>query len=153
MLEHMRFTMRLVPEGECLVWAAGGFKSGYGAVQIRGRKWATHRLAWTLANGHIPEGMCVCHRCDNRRCCRTEHLFLGTIADNNRDMWSKGRGKHAVMPGERHPACRLSEENVRDIRAELASGRHGTGARLSRRYGVSEAMISNIKHGKAWTHF
>lgn len=67
--------------------------AGYGAFQL-GRGVGTiaaHRWAWIDANGPIPDGMFVCHQCDNPSCVRPEHLFLGTLADNNRDMFAKGR--------------------------------------------------------------
>ncbi|MHB1172823.1 MAG: HNH endonuclease signature motif containing protein [Lacisediminihabitans sp.] len=56
-----------------------------------GRPVYVHRLAWQDANGPIPDGMLVCHRCDNPACYHLPHLFLGTYADNNRDMVAKGR--------------------------------------------------------------
>jgi hypothetical protein len=59
-----------------------------------------HRVAWQEVNGPIPDGMCVCHRCDNPPCCNPAHLFLGTVADNNADRDRKGRG---VMPPASRP--------------------------------------------------
>lgn len=65
---------------------------GYGAMRGGdGRTVLAHRLAWELANGPVPEDMCVCHRCDNPPCCNLDHLFLGTHADNMRDRDAKGR--------------------------------------------------------------
>lgn len=94
-----RFAARLVamPNG-CLEWT-GQTVRGYGKIKINGSPKFAHRVAWESANGPIPEGLCVCHACDNRPCCQTEptpgfpngHLFLGTIADNNADMDAKGR--------------------------------------------------------------
>jgi hypothetical protein len=65
--------------------------SGYGALKLKGKKVNTHRLAYELVKGEIPDGMCVCHSCDNRKCIEISHLWLGSKADNNRDMGQKGR--------------------------------------------------------------
>ena len=67
----------------------------YGMISVKGKSWPAHRLSWTLAYGPIPEGMCVCHHCDNPPCVRPDHLFLGTRADNNRDRDQKGRHRPA----------------------------------------------------------
>jgi HNH endonuclease len=81
--------MRVV--GPCLIW--GGYKNpkGYGRRRYRGRFWMAHRVAWVEAHGEIPEGMYVLHHCDNPPCINIEHLFLGTLADNNHDRDRKGR--------------------------------------------------------------
>ena len=100
-----RFTAGLaeMPNG-CLEWTLST-RYGYGQVS-RGRTGQgvalTHRLAWELANGPIPDGMCVLHHCDNPPCCQTNptegypegHLFLGTRADNMRDKVAKGRSRN-----------------------------------------------------------
>ena len=88
-----RLAERLVeiPAG-CHEWTGPRVPRGYGMVHDgRGRKVYTHRLAWELAHGAIPEGMQVCHHCDNPPCCDVSHLFLGTSADNHADMSAKGR--------------------------------------------------------------
>jgi hypothetical protein len=77
---------------DCMVWRGARNGCGYGAKRIGGKVRSTHRLAWEWANGTIPDGMCVLHRCDNPPCCNPSHLFLGTVADNNRDRKAKGRG-------------------------------------------------------------
>ena len=85
--------------GECWVWSGGrkDSRQGYGAFGVRDRttgRWRilrAHRVAWLIVNGPIPEGMCVCHRCDNPPCCNPAHLFLGTHSENMRDMANKGR--------------------------------------------------------------
>lgn len=78
----------------CLVWIRGKTTDGYGSVCINGKMDKTHRVAWTLAYGPIPSGMCVCHHCDNPPCCEPTHLFLGTHSDNMRDRQIKGRTKN-----------------------------------------------------------
>ncbi len=75
----------------CWLWDDRKGAGGYGILRWKGKVWRSHRLAWTLASGPIPEGMLVCHTCDTRNCVRPDHLFLGTAKDNTRDMMQKGR--------------------------------------------------------------
>lgn len=81
-----------VTECGCLIWL-GGTTNGYGAIRTNWKFEYTHRLAWQLKNGPIPDGMYVCHRCDIRCCVNPDHLFIGTYLDNIKDMISKGRNK------------------------------------------------------------
>ena len=87
-----RFWGRMVglPSG-CLEWTGGTTPDGYGKIKIDGVTVVAHRLAWTLTVGPIPEGMCVCHTCDNPPCCNVNHLWLGTNAENMADKMAKGR--------------------------------------------------------------
>ncbi len=85
-----------MPNG-CLEWTGRTDRKGYGRISINNNYVGTHRLAWILTNGPIPDGMCVLHHCDNPPCCDAEKcLFLGTIADNNRDMSTKGHNHNTV---------------------------------------------------------
>lgn len=78
----------------CWEWTGGSGPLGYGRFYPRdhGRCEYAHRWSWILANGPIPVGLCVCHRCDNRGCVRPDHLYVGTRAENNRECRAKGRG-------------------------------------------------------------
>jgi len=81
--------VRLTPS--CWEWTGGNFSWGYGAITFDGRHTTAHRVFWTIANGPIPKGLFVLHKCDNPSCVRIDHLFLGTHTDNVRDCLRKGR--------------------------------------------------------------
>lgn len=137
-------------ENGCVEWTGNILNNGYGQIQRAGKdsKMApAHRMAWELANGEIPDGLFVCHSCDNRACVNVEHLFLGTHADNMRDMTSKRR--HAY--GERHWNAKVCEGDVNDIRKRYASGAV-TQTELSRQYGVSLWIINRIVLNKSWKY-
>lgn len=89
-----RFETKVARGDGCWLWQGARLPKGYGKFSVaRGRWELAHRVAWRLANGSIPHGMQVLHRCDNPRCVRVEHLFLGTAAANTADMMAKGRGR------------------------------------------------------------
>jgi hypothetical protein len=88
--EHFFATMSV--SGECWEWQGRIDKEGYGCVRFQRQSYSAHRLAYQFANGAPPpDGMLVCHTCDNRRCINPSHLFVGTWTDNARDMSRKGR--------------------------------------------------------------
>lgn len=86
---------------ECWPWLAGRSKFGYGSVFHEGRVVGAHRVVYEWMRGPIPPGYCVCHTCDNPPCVNPAHLWLGTKADNLRDMWAKGRGYRPTKKTER----------------------------------------------------
>jgi hypothetical protein len=86
-----RFWEKVDKSGDCWEWTATIDKSGYGIVGMRPKNLKASRVAWMLTNGAIPDGLWVLHHCDNRRCVRPDHLFLGTNTDNQRDSVAKGR--------------------------------------------------------------
>ena len=141
----------------CWQWLAATDRDGYGISRNR----RAHRVAWALTNGPIAAGLVCCHRCDNPGCCNPAHLFLGTIAENNRDMHAKGRHIHGdTHPSRARPETRprgsahgraiLTEGQVEQIRRLLAGGSKGT--TLAAQYGVSPSAISLIRKGKNWRH-
>jgi Autographiviridae endonuclease len=131
------------PEG-CWLWK-GGRNNDYGAFYRGGRYYRAHRMAFKAANGSIPEGAHILHRCDTPLCVNPAHLFAGSHLDNMRDMYSKGRRRPPT--GERNGRAKLTAETVQAIRA--ATGlQHEIGAR----FGVSQPTVSAIKLGYKWRH-
>jgi hypothetical protein len=145
-------------ENDCWLWQAALAKTGYGVIGL-GRKHDgveySHRVAWSLTNGAIPDELFVLHRCDNRRCCNPSHLFLGTHADNMRDAASKGRLATQARPdcaarGDAHPNAHLSADDVRAIRALGQLGaRRGV---IATEFGVSPSLVWLINTNRLWKH-
>jgi hypothetical protein len=124
----------------------GGRGGNYASFGYGGRIVDAHRVSWMLERGEIPAGMCVCHRCDNRRCVRPDHLFLGTYADNMRDMVEKGRASKANR-GSGNGMAKLDMEQVYALRAARDPGES---ARLAQEFGVSLDTARAILQRKTW---
>ena len=122
---------------DCVEWEGSKNGRGYGETWIDGQRWRAHRRVWTLAHGPIPEGMLICHHCDNPSCINVDHLFMGTPADNSRDMVEK----------ERHGRSRLTEK---DVIAILNDPRPDP--QIAKDYGVGYKQINHIRLGKRWKH-
>ena len=140
-LEEIFWNQVLKGEG-CWEWMGNLVTNGYGRVGCNNLFYSTHRLSYELAYGPIPDGMLVCHKCDNRKCVRPNHLFLGTTQDNVDDKMRKGRhvaGKHSV----------LTKEKVQAIISEYVPG-EVTYATLGEKYGVSPSTIWKVIKGKSW---
>lgn len=125
----------------CLEWHGPKGRGGYGKTHIRDKHWIVHRYVWTLFNGPIPEGLIVCHKCDNRQCAELSHLFLGSHLDNAHDKIAKGRAAEGVKNGR----AKLTEDDVRAIRASTERQ-----VDLAVQYGVTQAMISQVRLGNFW---
>lgn len=152
-----RYWAKVDQSGECWDWTGFCDRDGYGMfwdgeVDGRGRPKSRRvtRYAYRTFVGPIPNGMLVCHRCDNPSCVRPAHLFLGTPAENSADMTAKGRSATAT---NRHAV--LTPEQVEEIRAayvQRAKGKHGSVRQidLARQYGVTQAQVSKIVRGTTW---
>lgn len=126
----------------CWEWTAWILKTGYGGFQLSTNKpIKAHRYSWILHNGQIPEGMMVCHRCDNRKCVRPDHLFLGTAKQNNDDALEKGRMK-------RRKHQKLTEDLVRFIRSEERDCANLI--EIAKSYGVHFTIVWRAYKGKTW---
>lgn len=100
MLEKI-FSRCVKTDSGCLEWT-GGYNSGIGiqwrypSIRAFGKVWIGSRLVWTLVNGEISSGMCICHKCDNPKCLNPDHLFIGTHSDNMKDKVLKLRDHNVV---------------------------------------------------------
>lgn len=146
-----KFWSKVSKTSNCWTWNGVILSCGYGqfSVLTNGHRFRfrSHRASYILHhNQPIPNELCVCHKCDNRRCVNPDHLFLGTYADNVADMLSKNRlPKHY---GEKHPRHKLTWSKVDEIREKIKEGLKDKD--LSRQYGVCRETICMIRHNKIW---
>ena len=133
-------THYVIAKNGCWIWKGGKDKHGYGYMSGHRR---AHRVYYERANGRIPLGLCVLHKCDNPPCVNPNHLFIGTQGDNSTDKISKGR----QVRGERVHTAKLTAKSVRKIR--LATGKI---ADIGARFGVTDVSVSYIKSRKTWKH-
>ncbi len=142
-----RFWQRVNKTDGCWLWIGLIGTRGYGKIGaggVRGPTLLAHRVSWELHFGPIPDGMFVCHHCDNPACVRPDHLFLGKPRDNTADMFAKGRAN--PPRGEACPWSRLTAQQVGEIR-----GRRGESPKkLATEYGVSVGAITGIFRGVNW---
>lgn len=140
---HGKYTK--CPETDCWVWQGSFMHNGYGQFYVNSIPHGAHRVSWEIHKGPIPDGLYVCHSCDNPPCVNPDHLWVGTAAENTADMMSKDRC--APVHGESHSAAKLTEDNVREIRAS-----NNTFTDLGVHYGVNQSQISRIKNRLSWEH-
>lgn len=129
-------------ESDCIEWTGCINNKGYGEVRIGNKKFFAHRAAWIFHFGEIPDnpsyhGLCVCHKCDNRKCVNPEHLFLGTNNDNIQDMRAKGRRVYS---------SKIKVSEFDDIKNLHASGISYD--KIAEKYNVSYTCIRNINLGR-----
>jgi hypothetical protein len=140
-------------EHGCLEFTGTKLKKGYGIFGIGSRKDNTrsrklaHRVAYFIAYGAIPDGMFVCHKCDNPSCCNPDHLFLGTPKDNVQDMIGKSRNVTISLKGEENPNAKFSNEDVIEISSGVLSFNEAKS-----RYGISKSHFYRLRSGNSWKH-
>jgi len=153
----IRLWRRVDKSNDCWEWQGTHDASGYGRIQIGRTPTLTHRVSWELEHGPIPPGRQVLHHCDNRKCVRPAHLFLGDNAANVADRVRKGRS--GAAKGERNAKAKLTAFQVAEIRAAyvpapLGRPRKGEPPRsvtlLAMQYGVTRSQIYHIVRGWNW---
>lgn len=151
-------------EDECWEWQGSkSYKYGYGVIRKERKLVYAHRHVYQIVNNEVlDKEIFVCHHCDNPPCCNPKHLFPGTVVDNNRDTFKKGRYASGdktgarkypeKMPrGERNGKAKLRESDIREIRNLYAEG----GVKypdLAKVFGVTNTTIMNIVRRKFWKH-
>ena len=159
------------PNSGCWIWlgcVSRRKEAEYGLFRHKGFRWRAHRASWVAFRGQIPEGMAVCHKCDNTLCVNPSHLFLGSLGDNNkdrrrkkRDFWFKDNKKAsailaearklAIAPkGEKNGQSKLNNACVKKIRSLASNGI--TQRVIAKDFHVSQAVISTIVTRKTWQH-
>lgn len=141
-----RFWRKVEKTDSCWLWTGAKFENGYGAIWTNPITQRAHRISWELNRGKIPPGLIVCHHCDNPPCVRPDHLFLGTLSDNRRDMVEKKRG----LVGALNSNSVLTEEQVLKLR-EL-NGKSFSISLLTSEYGVSKNTIRRAISGETWSY-
>jgi len=120
----------------CLEWNRSVNRKGYGIIKIMGKIYRPHRIIWEMHNGPIPDGMMICHTCDNPPCCEISHLYIGTNQDNVDDRSRRGRG-----------AKKLTAEKAAKIRIDSRSRRE-----IATEYGISMLAVTHIKKFRWWRY-
>lgn len=162
---------------ECWLWTAARFSNGYGAFRHGPLQRRSHRVSYEIAHGPVADDALVCHSCDTPACVNPAHLWLGSHADNHADRnakgrqargdrngsrtrperlkrgaeWAKRNKPESIARGERIARAKLTENEVRQIRALYATGQYSS-PQLGRQFGISHHGILAIVHHVTWKH-
>ena len=146
-IQRFHARTKLNEDNGCIEWNAGK-SSGYGVFRYQNKAYLAHRFSYEINKGLIPDGMFICHKCDNRLCINIDHLFIGTNEDNMKDMASKGRGRS--RPGETHYLATITDETVLEIRRLVSEGRLNKD--IAAELNTTANIVSAIKNGRTWRH-
>lgn len=138
----------IVTETGCWEWQGSRDGDGYGQVSVNGKLQKTHRRAFELTYGYLPE-VVRHYECDNPPCYNPAHLRGGTVADNVADKVRKGRGRSSCLRGELSTSAKLKASDVIQIRERYAAGGL-TQRQLAKQYDITQAQVSQIVLKKKW---
>ena len=146
-IESFLSKIKISNDSECWIWNGNIYKDGYGRIGISYKSYQAHRVSHDIFNGFKDHNMLIDHKCRNRSCVNPEHLWTGTVAENNKDRHQKGRTVVPGLKGEDQPNSRLTEIDVSAIRNDPR-----VQSLVAAQYGVNQSVVSRIKNLKAWRH-
>lgn len=132
----------------CWIWKGGLPDDGYPRIAINNKSVLGHVLSYVLHKGVIPEGLHVCHECDNPSCVNPDHLWLGTHSQNMEDRGNKGRWKHNGRFGTNINSAKITANDAIEIRKCVELGASQT--EMSKRFKLSKSAINSLIKGKTW---
>jgi hypothetical protein len=143
-----QFWSKVEKTDNCWIWKGAKSSGGYGHIS-RSRAglvkhFASHRFSWIVSFYEIPEGLDVCHHCDNPSCVRPDHLFLGSVSDNMLDCSNKGR----IRFGESHHASKLNDQIVYEIITMSRLGR--SQGQIAKTFDVTQSVVWRVLSGRGW---
>lgn len=144
----MLYEKNVIRQEGCWDWKGYIARTGYAEIG-RSKNFHeknAHRISWMIHKGNIPEGMYICHKCDNPKCTNPDHLFIGTHQDNDKDRDEKGRN----VKGEDVESSILKDQDIKEIKTLLTQGK--SCLEISRKYDVSHDAIKRINKNETWKH-
>lgn len=142
-----RFWSKVSLGDECWEWTGSTMPCGYGQISNRpGRPLLAHRVSWMMSHGEIADGLFVCHQCDNRKCVRPDHLFIGTNRDNVDDMMRKGRTQNRRH--EENSVAFVGYETAHEIRTAALLGVRTKD--IAHATGIHRNTIHAVIRGRTW---
>lgn len=137
-IERFNKKFRVTPS--CWIWV-GAKRKGYGNFFFCGSNVSAHRFSYEHHIGEIPEGLLVCHKCDNPACVNPEHLFVGSVAENTADMLKKGRQSKGAPPDK----LAIKQNVIEKIHALHLTGL--SNRKIANLLGVSPTHVFNVHKG------